>query len=186
MVESCEPASDEGRPEVRVNSNNRALCRTGRQLQARVMAALRKTVRILPRAGLLLVVMAILGTSCDSTAGAPQSMPGPTATIEYEQEDDMFIVEPVSAPIEEGVVYEFEIHTHCGLDAAWVDVDGSLWDFDGPMGGGDSARLDGFDDPSDEGTVELMEDGRLRFTSSGGADAFFTRHDGTKKIRGCR
>ena len=112
-------------------------------------------------------------------------MPDPTATIEYEQEGDLFIVEPVSAPIEEGVPYEFEMYTHCGLDAALVDVDGNLWDFAGPMGGSDSARLDGFEDPSDLGTVELTEDGRLKYTSSGGTEAFFTRHDGTKKIPGC-
>ncbi|MGI8775586.1 MAG: hypothetical protein ACR2KQ_11390 [Actinomycetota bacterium] len=91
----------------------------------------------------LLVTVALLN-ACGGSTDAVKALPAPTASADFEQrKDNMFLVEPVSAPIEQEVEYEFEIHTHCGLEDAWVDVDGSLWDFDGPMEGEDSARLDG-------------------------------------------
>ncbi|MBA2724547.1 MAG: hypothetical protein H0U53_01040 [Actinobacteria bacterium] len=128
------------------------------------------------------VVVLLLGPGCGASRDG-QALPQPTASESFEKTDDpsgAFKVSPVSAPIGEDKAYRYEMYTHCGLDTARVDVDGSLWDLDTSSG-----EQGTFSDPFDNGKVTLLQDGRLRFDGSVGGVAYFTRHKGPKLIPSC-
>lgn len=139
------------------------------------------------RVKILLIGASLTFGGCwfDGVAGDAKPLPAPTASAVAEERGDFFLVSPVSAPIEMDQEYRFELYTHCGLDAAPVDVDGSMWDFAGPGTGDDGDLPEGFDNPADVGTVTLVSEGRLEFRSSSGAIAEFTRHEGAKEVPGC-
>ena len=140
------------------------------------------------RLGPLFITVTLVFGGCwfDGVAGDAKPLPEPTASEVFEESGDgAFLVSPVSAPIETDQEYRFELYTHCGLDAAPIDIDGSMWDFVGPGGGSDRDRPEGFENPSDVGTVTLVSENQLEFRSSSGAIAEFTRHEGAKEIPGC-
>lgn len=130
---------------------------------------------------------------CDDTDAAcapePQPLPEPSRddydTIETK--DGRYRLTPISSPVKEDVEYRFSIHTHCGLDVAVVDFDGSFWDYVGPTDGSDQNTNpgNGFADPSDDGTMTLVYEERAEFESSMGAPAYFERHEGSKVFPGC-
>lgn len=149
------------------------------------ISGVREQTRLMARLAALLLTasLAISGCWFDGVAGEAKPLPDPTSSPVFEDNGDgTLLVFPVSAPIEIGQKYRFELQTHCGLEAAPVDVDGSMWDYAGPFGSGASERLEGFDDPSDIGTLTLVSKSKLDFTSSGGKTVFFERYEGGKVI----
>ena len=135
------------------------------------------------------------GTGEDECAGdaacAPEAQPLPEPSREdydtIKTKDGRYRLEPISSPVKEDVEYRFSIHTHCGLDVAVVDFDGSFWDHVGPTDGSDQNTNpgNGFADPSDDGTMTLVYEERAEYESSMGAPAYFERHEGSKVFPGC-
>lgn len=130
---------------------------------------------------------------CDDTdaACAPEAQPLPEPSREdydtVETKNGRYRLTPISSPVKEDIQYEFSIHTHCGLDVAVVDFDGSFWDYVGPGTGNDGSANPprGFDNPSDLGTMTLVYEERAEFESSMGEPAYFERHEGAKTFPGC-
>lgn len=95
------------------------------------------------------------------------------------------IFEPVSADIEEGVAYRFNLG-HCGLQSP-VDIDGSFWDeLDGVTANGQpfDLRQDGEMINATAGVVVVIGD-EARFRTESGSIIRFARHEGDKGFPGC-
>jgi hypothetical protein len=95
------------------------------------------------------------------------------------------ILEPVSAHLEPGIAYRFDLG-HCGLLSP-VDLDGSFWDpLDGTTSSGEP--LDLAADPeminAASGVVVVIGD-EARFRTAGGSVVRFARHEGEKEFPGC-
>jgi hypothetical protein len=145
----------------------------------------------------LFAVLAAVGGACTTTVqGTPSARPtptpslaAPTATptpaetsprpvqpfpspriadnVEYPA-DFRFRAVPGSGDLTVGVLYAFQLFSHCGLayPLAW-DLDGSFWD---PVGDGSPLGTppEGIGYTFDDGTIELIDDDEARFTSSAG------------------
>jgi hypothetical protein len=86
--------------------------------------------------------------------------------------------EPLSLPAELGKSYPFQLYTHCGFDLA-VDFDGSFWQLS------NLAEVpESLGDPSQEGTMTLIDPDHARFDFEGGS-LLFIRHLGSKYILPC-
>lgn len=140
-----------------------------------------------------LVVLA----SCDVTSTpqgvqspeptGPQPLPSPTAFDQVAPSPDArgrYAVKPVSAPVEVGVPYRFDLFTRCGLDVL-VDFNGALWVTVDPAGSYESGPPKGFDSPRDAGVMTLVNQELAEFESSQGKTVRFIRDPGTKKIKAC-
>lgn len=86
--------------------------------------------------------------------------------------------EPLSPPAELGKTYPFQLYTHCGADLA-VDFDGSFWQLSNP-----AEVPESLGDPSQEGTMTLINPNYARFDFAGGS-ILFIRHQGSKYIVPC-
>ncbi len=105
---------------------------------------------------------------------------------------------PSSGRVKPGQTYIISIYTHCGLD--WnVDFDGSFWDAAGPVRGTDGNAPPGVGNPSQLGTMTLIDADLAHFafppvtytgldnrqTTLPGGSFDFTRHIGPKYVLGC-
>lgn len=77
-----------------------------------------------------------------------------------------------------GVDYPIAIYSHCGLDRARFDFDGSFWMAIGETSDDAGNPPDGYDNPYDGGTIRLLPDGTAEYTSSGGVRLPLDRLDG--------
>jgi hypothetical protein len=82
---------------------------------------------------------------------------------------------PTSGRIEPGVGYHFSLFTGCGI-TAFVDFDGSFWDFLGPQDA--NGHPPALDNPTDTGVMVLVGSDRAAFMSETGAWLWFARHPG--------
>jgi hypothetical protein len=102
----------------------------------------------------------VLLSGCNGGSGTGEAraiaLPSPSATYEprNETKNGRFVLKPISAPVEMGVPYRFDLYIHCGVDHT-TDFDGSFWDAVGPTEGDDSPRRS-FEDPVDEGVMTLV------------------------------
>jgi hypothetical protein len=92
---------------------------------------------------------------------------------------------PNSARVERGVVYRFDLLTHCGLGRSYPDFDGSFWRFVGHGSGGGPNAPRGFEDPSDVGTMTLVDRRTAEYRSSLGVEVDFRRIRGPIEVFGC-
>ena len=95
------------------------------------------------------------------------------------------IFSPVSADIEDGVAYRFNLG-HCGLHSP-VDIDGSFWDeLDGATTNGQPLDLDEDAEMinATAGVVVVIGD-EARFRTETGSVVRFARHEGDKGFPGC-
>jgi hypothetical protein len=85
-----------------------------------------------------------------------------------------------------GQAYDFALYTHCGINDAPVDFDGSFWDaVYTPASVVEVANPPpGMGNPGQSGTMTLLDTDHARFTFTGGA-VDFTRHSGRKLIAVC-
>jgi hypothetical protein len=141
-------------------------------------------VAIFVVAGLTVLAVAFLDRS--KGVSREDALPLPDATkggVYKELGDDRYEVWPASAPVDPGDHYRFTVHTHCGVDNAPIDFDGSLWDYEGPeLTRGPEGDLE---DPEDEGVITLVAEDEAEFTSEHGTVVTLQRHDGPKVIPGC-
>lgn len=100
----------------------------------------------------------------------------PISPSEAEQNPE--VREPLSPPAELGKAYPFQLYTHCGVDLA-VDFDGSFWQLSNP-----EEVPESLGDPSQEGTMTLIDSDYARFDFAGGS-LLFIRHQGPKYILPC-
>ena len=132
------------------------------------------------------LAMIILMVGCSDTSQpimtAASTLPLPIATwtpispAEAEQNPD--VREPLSPSAELGKAYPFKLYTHCGADLA-VDFDGSFWQLSNP-----TEVPQSLGDPSQEGTMTLIDPDHARFDFEGGS-LWFIRHQGPKYILPC-
>ncbi len=92
---------------------------------------------------------------------------------------------PVSAGIEEGVPYRFNLG-HCGLHSP-IDVDGSFWDeLDGVTPAGQRLDLERDTEMINAtGGVIVVIGDEARFRTESGSIIRFARHEGDKGFPGC-
>ncbi len=103
------------------------------------------------------------------SANAPD--PSPVA-------EGTYVVYPRSGRVIQGVVYRFDLYTHCGLDfPVAVDFDGSFWDPIGPEPASDGSGNPpaGFDNPTDNGTIQLLSHDLAEYLSRSGTVLRFRR-----------
>ena len=92
--------------------------------------------------------------------------------------DGKYLFYPRSAWVIQGVVYRFSLYTHCGLDnPVALDFDGSFWDpiGPGPASDGSGNPPAGFDNPYDNGTIQLLSHDRAEYQSQSGTVLRFSR-----------
>ena len=92
--------------------------------------------------------------------------------------DGKYLFYPRSAWVIQGVVYRFSLYTHCGLDnPVALDLDGSFWDTigPGPASDGSGNPPAGFDNPYDNGTIQLLSHDRAEYQSQSGTVLRFSR-----------
>jgi hypothetical protein len=122
----------------------------------------------------------LLFVSCNGRDLAGEARPLPSPTMEPVTEGNentgRYKAIPTSAEIDEGVVYEFKIYTHCGLAAAPVDFDGSFWDFEGGVADTGNAP-EGWGDPFDGGVITLVSENKAEFDNLDGGVVTFSRHE---------
>jgi hypothetical protein len=80
----------------------------------------------------------------DNPSPASTTSPGPASP-------GYFLVYPNSAPVLHGVFYDFGIVTHCGLEGAWIDFDGSMW----AVTPASAAAARHLGNPDDHGKIEV-------------------------------
>jgi hypothetical protein len=95
---------------------------------------------------------------------------------------------PRSGRVSQGVSYQFQLYTHCGLD--WpqaMDFDGSFWDpiGPGPASDGNGNPPVGFGNPIDRGTITLISQTLAQYRSSTGTMMQWRRHPGPQISGGC-
>ena len=78
---------------------------------------------------------------------------------------------PCSAGMKVGVEYDYRLFTHCGVLSAYFD--GRLWRASPPLDDRFGNPPDGWDNPSEVGTVELVARDRAEFRSRAGKAARF-------------
>lgn len=99
----------------------------------------------------------------------PRPMPGDLAEPPIAQlPDGTFVTQPVSARIEPGVPYRYEVVTHCGFVGTSFDVDGSFWEVVGARDDGSGNPPAGIGNPSDPGVVLLVAPTEALWVSEGG------------------
>jgi hypothetical protein len=89
-----------------------------------------------------------------------------------------YIFYPRSASVIQGVVFRFSLYTHCGLDnPVALDFDGSFWDSigPGPASDGSGNPPAGFDNPFDNGTIQLLSHDMAEYHSRSGTVMRFSR-----------
>jgi hypothetical protein len=126
------------------------------------------------------VGIAVVLASCDGSPDlAENARPLPSPTMEPvtkgNENTGRYKAVPTSAEVDEGVPYEFEIYTHCGLGAAPVDFDGSFWDLAGEAGG--ISAPEGWEDPFDSGVITLVSENEAELDNLDGEVVTFTRHE---------
>jgi hypothetical protein len=130
---------------------------------------------------LALIGVAVLLAGCNGRDLAEQARPLPSPTMEPvtqgNENTGRYKALPSSARIEEGVVYEFKIYTHCGLDAAPVDFDGSFWEFEGGVDDTPGSAPEGWGDPFDSGVITLVAENKAEFDNLDGGVVTFTRRE---------
>lgn len=133
---------------------------------------------------LVLAILPMVGCS-----GTPEPTMTPTPDSQFpvttwtaispaEVEESLDVHEPRSSPAELGKAYPYKLYTHCGVDLA-VDFDGSFWQLSHPVEVPESLG-----DPSQEGTMTLIDSDSARFDFAGGS-LYFIRHQGPKHIPPC-
>ena len=98
--------------------------------------------------------------------------------------DGKYLFYPMSGSVIQGVVYRFALYTHCGLDfRVAVDFDGSFWDpiGPGPASGGSGNPPPGFDNPYDNGTIQLLSHDLADYRSRSGVIMRLKRYSGTDR-----
>src|SRR5438270_11891195 len=92
--------------------------------------------------------------------------------------DGKYLFYPRSASVIQGVVYRFSLYTHCGLDnPVALDFDGGFWDPTGPGPASDGSANPpaGFDNPYDNGTIQLLSHDLAEYRSHSGTTVRLTR-----------
>lgn len=81
----------------------------------------------------------------------------------------------------------FSLYTHCGLDWSPIEIDGSFWQATGPgpLSDGQNNPPPGFGNPSDQGTLTLLDDRHATFVSSRGVRIDLVRLDERPELRHC-
>jgi hypothetical protein len=137
---------------------------------------------------LALVVSACIGHVEGSPPPTPrqaQSLPPPRIAEPIEfllgSEQGQFRAVPGSGDAAAGVLYRYQLYSHCGLayPLAW-DFDGSFWD---PVGGGEpyANPPEGIGSGFDDGTIELTGEDEARYTSSQGLVIPLRRSEDTER-----
>jgi hypothetical protein len=82
----------------------------------------------------------------------------------------------------------FSLYTHCGLDWSPIEIDGSFWKVTGPgpLSDGQNNPPPGFGNPSDQGTLTLLDDRHAMFVSSEGVRIDLVRLDERPEVRLCK
>ncbi|HKY55466.1 MAG TPA: hypothetical protein VJM08_14210 [Anaerolineales bacterium] len=128
----------------------------------------------------MIILMVGCSDTSQSTMTAASTLPiatwTPVSPAEAKQNPD--VREPLSPPAELGKTYPFQLYTHCGADLA-VDFDGSFWQLSNP-----AQVPESLGDPSQEGTMTLIDPDHARFDFEGGS-LLFIRHQGPKYILPC-
>ena len=134
---------------------------------------------------LLVVALGACTTVSSPSPRQVQSLPPPRIAepVEYllGSEQGQFRAVPGSGDAATGVLYRYQLYSHCGLayPLAW-DFDGSFWD---PVGGGEpyANPPESIGEGVDDGTIELIGDDEARYTSSGGVIVDLTRSGDTER-----
>ena len=136
------------------------------------------------RVGIRLAALSLTLAGCSALSpptppSGPQPTPERAVPPRFEQLADgsqrMF---PTSARVQPGVVYRFQLFTHCGLDSSFPDFDGSLWDIE-------SSHRDGLTDPADNGTIVLVSANEAVYTSESGRQLRLVRATGPRIVPIC-
>ena len=106
-----------------------------------------------------------------------EPLPKPTAQYEIVDKGEVYEVEPVSAPLTQGVRYRYNTG-HCGLDFM-ADFDGSFWIPHAPEG-----KAPDFFINETEGTLVVLSHERALFRAPDGGSALLTRHKGPLTLEG--
>ena len=128
----------------------------------------------------LLAVNFVRSRESPTGPGGLQPLPEPTAKHEIVEKGKDYEVEPVSAPLTQGVRYRYNTG-HCGLDFM-TDFDGSFWIPHAPEG-----KVPDFFINETEGTLVVLSHERALFRAPDGGSALLTRHEGPLVLKGlCR
>jgi hypothetical protein len=122
----------------------------------------------------------------DRLIGAP--LPGPASSRERQplSSTGQYLFYANSGHVKQGVRYQFQLYTHCGLDyPTGPDFDGSFWQSVGPGDDGSGNPPAGFGNPHDNGTMTLVSANIAQFRGSSGASMRFTRQSRTKTAGPC-
>lgn len=125
-----------------------------------------------------ILVVAGLTTACSEPQPRPLPKPADATRPPLPLENGRLKIWPASAEVKQGVPYLFTLLTHCGLDHS-VDFDASFWLIE------EGDPLAEFDNPTDEGTMILLDTEHARFTSDGGGGIEFVRLEGSKDVLPC-
>jgi hypothetical protein len=135
-----------------------------------------------------LLVGLVLGlVACGSETDLGRPLPSPTTSPRKPVgvEGGRVRIWPNSVPVDSGVPYRFTLMTHCGLRVSYPDFDGSFWRYVGPGSSGGISAPAGFEDPSDAGTMILLDQRTAEFRSASGKSARFRRIRGPIEVLGC-
>jgi hypothetical protein len=138
------------------------------------------TVRMLRRLGASLMATVLLGACADDFLSSARPLPSPTRKdFRSRQTDNGFKFWPRSAPVEQGVEYEFNTG-HCGLEFL-TDFDGSFWRPLDPNGEQEDPL---FFYNEDEGTMTLESENISTYESSDGQRVQLERIPGPLTLKG--
>jgi hypothetical protein len=132
-------------------------------------------------AAVLAVVLAVAIIVEIRSAGV-RSLPAPVGSVTPQPlGNGQFRFYPQSGHADLGVVYRFQLYTHCGLEAPTaMDFDGSFWDPVGarPTSSGGGNPPAGYGNPIDLGTITLISPTRAQYRSRTGTVSQWSRHAG--------
>ena len=119
-------------------------------------------VRLRALATLIFLPLALLACGSEG-ASTPTTTPAPMPTAAPPAE---------AGPAEIGVRYTHNLYTHCGV--RYADFDGRRWLADPVLSSNEGlSPPEGWGNPSDPGTMELVSKDRALFLSHSGDQAFF-------------
>jgi hypothetical protein len=125
----------------------------------------------------------LVATGCASSGEeAGEAAPSPTSVEQQElplHEQGGTLITAQSAGAVLGQPYPFRLFTHCGLDEATMDFDGSFWALVNP-----NAIPPGLHRDLQEGTLTLIDVNHASFVFAQG-ELLFRREGPTKRVRGC-
>jgi hypothetical protein len=135
---------------------------------------------MLARLGASLMTAVLLGACLDDLQSSAQPLPSPTRNdFRTRETDEGFTFWPRSAPVEQGVEYQFNTG-HCGLEYL-TDFDGSFWRPLDPNGEREDPL---FFYNEDEGTMTLESENASTYESSDGQRVQLERIPGPVTLTG--